>query len=91
MTGSVKPEYVVILIMMVPAVIGGVLAANRARSVLLWSVLCALFPVFLMVIYFNKPLKEVPGKFRKCPACGEYLKWRDDVCKYCQAPLRPSE
>ncbi|GFE59314.1 hypothetical protein [Geobacter sp. AOG1] len=83
MSGYVKPEFVVLLIMMVPGAVGGWLAANRARNVIGWCLLCALFPVFLLVIYFHKPLREVPGKFRQCPNCREFLKWRDTVCKYC--------
>ncbi len=91
MSGYVKPEYVVLLIMMVPGVIGGWLAANRARNVIGWCVLCALFPVFLLVVYFNKPLREVPGRFRQCPTCREFLKWRDATCKYCGSDLPSGE
>lgn len=85
MSGYVKPEFVVFLIMMVPGVIGGVLAYKRGRSVIGWCAICALFPVFLLVIWFNKPLKEVPGGFRLCPGCREYIKWKDATCKYCGA------
>jgi len=85
MSGYVKPEFAVFLIMMVPGVIGGVFAYNRGRSVIGWCVICALFPVFLLVIYFHKPLKEVPGGFKRCSSCGEYLKWQDATCKYCGA------
>jgi hypothetical protein len=85
MSGYVKPEYLLILIMAVPGAIGGWLAVNRGRNVVGWCILCALFPVFLLVIYFNKPLREVPGKFRRCHACGEFIPWRDPACKYCKA------
>lgn len=37
-------------------------AANRGRNVIAWSLLCALFPPLLVVIYFSKPLCEVEGK-----------------------------
>lgn len=89
MSGYVKPEFVVLLIMMVPGAVGGWLAANRARNVIGWCLLCALFPVFLLVIYFNKPLREVPGKFRQCPNCREFLPWKDAVCKYCNTEQSP--
>jgi hypothetical protein len=87
MTDSVKPEYIVLLIMAVPGTIGGILAYYRGRSVIGWCILAALFPVFILVIYFNKPLKEVPGGFRCCPGCREYVKWKDAACKYCGTPL----
>ncbi len=64
---------------------GGWLAANRGRNIIGWCILCAIFPVFLMVIYFNKPVKEVPGKFKRCRSCQEWIKWGDPVCKYCNA------
>lgn len=89
MPDYIKPAFAIFLIVVIPGAIGGWLAANRGRNFVGWSALCALFPVFLMVIYFKKPLREVPGKFRQCPSCREYLKWRDAVCKYCQAEQPP--
>jgi hypothetical protein len=38
-----------------------------------------------MVIYFEKPLREVPGGFKRCPSCGEFNKWAAAACKYCAA------
>lgn len=81
----VKPEYFALFLMAIPGAVGGWLAANRGRNIIGWCILCAVFPVFLMVIYYNKPLKEVPGKFKRCRSCGEWIKWADPVCKYCNA------
>ena len=87
MAEFVKPAYLAfLLVIVVPGVAGGILAANRARNFVGWSILCAVFPIFLLVIYFHKPLREVEGKFWKCHSCGEFLKWREDSCKYCNAP-----
>ena len=88
MNGYVKPEMLLLLVIVIPGIIGGILAANRARSVFLWGVLSAIFPVFLLVIYYHKPLREVQGKFRQCPACKEFQGWNNIVCKYCNADLR---
>jgi hypothetical protein len=85
MSDFVKPEYFILVIFAIQGAIGGWLAYNRGRTVAGWCVLCALFPIFLLVIYFHKPLKEVPGKFKRCHSCREFIKWRDAVCKYCQA------
>jgi hypothetical protein len=87
MTDFIKPAFVFFLFCGIPAAAGGWLAANRARSVIGWALLCGLFPVFLLVIYFHKPLREVEGKFRLCPNCREFIKWREPACKYCQTPL----
>lgn len=90
MLGAVKPVYLVfLLILVIPGIVGGMLAANRGRNFLGWSLACAIFPIFLLVIYFEKPVREVEGKFRRCGSCGEYYRWRDPSCKYCGTP-RPS-
>jgi hypothetical protein len=85
MTGYI----VLALLMLVPAVFGGMLARNRGRSILLWALLAAIFPIFLMVIYFEKPLREVPGGFKRCTSCGEFNKWAAAACKYCAAGFTP--
>jgi hypothetical protein len=86
MTDVIKPEYALLLIMAPPALIGAMFARNRGRSLLLWGLLSALFPIFLMVAYFQKPLRDVPGGFKRCTSCGEFIKWKAAVCKYCSAP-----
>lgn len=92
MAQHVIPAYLaLLLVIIVPGVAGGILAANRARNFIGWSILCGLFPIFLLVIYFHKPLREVEGKFRKCRSCGEFIKWRDACCKYCTAPQSPTD
>jgi hypothetical protein len=78
--------YLVIgLIMLVPAIFGGILARNRGRNIAVWALLSAIFPIFLMVVYFEKPLRDVPGGFKRCPSCNEYNPWKATHCKYCSA------
>ena len=89
MTDYIQPAYAIMLITIPPALIGAKLAHNRGRNILAWAALSALFPIFLMVIYFEKPLKEVPGGFRRCATCGEFIKWKADVCRYCGQPKAP--
>ena len=81
MTGYI----VLALAMLLPAVFGGILARNRGRSILLWATLSAIFPIFLMVVYFEKPVREVPGGFKRCPSCKEFNGWKTAQCKYCAA------
>ncbi len=87
MNGAIKPEMFVLVVFLIPVIAGGILAANRARNILGWGILCGIFPIFLMVLYFKKPLREVEGRFRLCPKCGEFYKWREPSCKYCDNPL----
>ena len=87
MFNYIQPGYVVLLlVMLLPAVGGGILARNRGRNILVWGILCAIFPIFLMVVYFEKPLREVEGGFRRCTSCNEFIPWESAVCKYCNAP-----
>lgn len=92
MLDFIQPGYaVLLLVMLVPAAGGVILARNRGRNILVWGALCAIFPIFLMVIYFEKPLREVEGGFKRCPACKEFIPWKAAECKYCTAPpaIRP--
>ena len=65
---------------------GAVLARNRGRSIILWGVVCTIFPVFLLVIWYEKPTREVKGGFRRCRSCGEYYRWQRKECTYCGTP-----
>jgi hypothetical protein len=73
------------LIILLQAAVGGRLARNRGRNSFGWGLLSAIFPIFIMIVYFEKPLKEVPGGFKRCPACREYIPWQAAHCKYCSA------
>lgn len=81
----VKPAFFVFLIVIIPGVVGGIMAANRGRKVVGWCLLCALFPPLLLYIYFARPLREVEGQFRKCSNCGELFKWDEPVCTFCRS------
>jgi len=78
---------VIFLLFGLPGLVGGWLAWTKGRNLLGWFLLCFCFPPTLMVILFHKPLREVSGHYRQCPACREFLKWRVTVCKYCNADL----
>jgi len=83
MTPAIPPEIYVALIMAVPALIGGWLAYGRGMNWLLWGILSGLFPVFILAVWFTRPRKEVKGFFRRCGVCGEWIKWREEPCRYC--------
>jgi recombinational DNA repair protein RecR len=42
-----------------------------------------------MIVWFEKPLREVEGHFRRCRQCGEWIKWHEDPCRYCQGSQTP--
>lgn len=81
----VKPVFFLLALVLVTGAIGGVMAANRGRMVAVWSIICALFPPLLLVIYFLRPICEVEGKFKRCSHCNELIKWHETVCTYCRS------
>ncbi len=86
MEGFANQVYLILLVPVIFGVAGGVLAANRGRNpllVMIWCMASALFPIFIMIIYFKKPTREVEGKFKKCTGCGEWLTWIETPCRYC--------
>lgn len=85
MSGYVKPVLFLFMVVLVAGMTGGFMAADRGRKVVAWCLLCALLPPFLLLLYFARPLCEVEGIFRKCSKCGELIKYRATVCKYCRS------
>ena len=87
MSEYIQPGYaILLLVLLIPATGGGILARNRGRNIIVCGALCAIFPIFLMVVYFEKPLREVEGGFKRCTACNEFIPWKAAECKYCNAP-----
>ena len=89
MEGVLTPAYLLLMVHLGASIAGGVMAANRGRTplmVLFWSVASALVPFCVLVIYMKAPVREVEGRCRKCHACGEWIKWRENPCHYCNAP-----
>ncbi len=68
-----------------PGLLGGWLAHTRGKNPLLWGLLSAPFPFFVLIIWFQKPADAVPGHFKKCPACGGVYPWKLQACRYCGA------
>lgn len=83
MADILSPAILLALVPLSFAVAGGKLAYNRGKNPLLWGIASAFFPICIMIVWFEKPLKEVQGQFKRCPACGEWLKWAEDPCRYC--------
>ncbi len=73
----------ILLVFALPAAIGFKMALSRGKNPLLWGFLSAVFPFFIIVLYFDKPKHEITGHFRKCAKCGEIIRWKDSKCKYC--------
>ncbi len=86
MSETVRLVLFIFIFFGVPGIIAARLAFTKGRNPLGWFLLCFFFPPTLMVLLFQGPLREVPGHHRQCPACHEFLPWKNTVCKYCGAP-----
>lgn len=91
MFGLGREEFIALVIpLFIPfmlGMIGSMIAAGKGRSSLGWFVLSAIFPPSILVVIFLKPGGEVDGKYKKCDACQEIIKWQATVCRYCQTRL----
>lgn len=87
MTDDIRGWIFIAVFFLLPGLIGARLAWSKGRSPFIWFLLNFLFPPTLMVTLFQKPLRAVPGHYRQCPKCKEFVKWREAVCKYCQTEL----
>jgi hypothetical protein len=85
----IKPAMLIFLVPIAFGIIGGVLAANRGRNFLIWGALSVLFPIFILIVWFEKPLKEVEGHFKRCSKCHEWIKCLENPCRYCGSEQTP--
>jgi hypothetical protein len=84
-----SPAALVILVPVVFGIIGGRLAYQRGRNPVVWGVGAAAFPICILIVWFEKPLKEVKGHFKRCRSCGEWIKWSENPCRYCSSEQFP--
>ena len=77
-----------IVLMLAGGVLGGVVSWNKGRNVFLWTILCGVMPLFVLLLV---ALPRIPreGVWRPCPFCLKIIPWQAHVCAYCQRDVPP--
>ncbi len=71
----------------IPGIIGAQFAKSKGRSAVGWFFLSAVFWFSIVIIILLPPIKEIPGKYRECPSCREFVKWDANICKHCKCEI----
>jgi hypothetical protein len=72
--------YVILLI--IAGIVGSIIASRKGRSPVWWFILCALFPLLIIVLALLPPMVS-KGYTKKCLYCAEIIKEDANFCKHC--------
>jgi hypothetical protein len=76
----------IIVVMTITGFAGMYVAKQQARSKIVWFILC-LIPLFLIILLFKQPVREIEGKIKQCPSCKGFISWNSAFCKHCSFEL----
>ncbi len=82
-------DSMILAIMAIAAIVGGLVAHNKGRMVFLWTVLCGLIPLALLILFALPRIPQL-GVWRPCPFCFHVIPWQASACAAClrQVPLQ---
>ena len=78
--------YRYLIIAVTAGICGGFIARSKGYSQLLWSLLCLVIPL-LVVVILVMPARVLEGEIKKCPRCGTVAREKESHCSNCGKPL----
>lgn len=78
------------VLMIIGGLVGGLVAGNKGRNVLGWTLACGILPLLLPVLFALSVLPR-PGISRICPHCLRVIPLPAAVCAYCRRDVPPPD
>lgn len=82
-----------VIIWLVAAIVAGILANNKNRSVIGWGISTLIIPLLVFIVLVLPTIKEDTPSYdlKKCPFCAEDIKAEAVICKHCQRDIPPQQ
>jgi len=71
-----------VILLAIAGIVGGIIAIRKGRNPMWWFILCALFPLLIIVVALLPPMVS-KGYTKKCSYCAEIIKEDANFCKHC--------
>lgn len=78
--------YRYLIIAVAAGITGGIIARTKGYNQLVWSLMCLVIPLLVVVILFM-PARVLEGKIMKCPDCGTISREGETHCNNCGKQL----
>ncbi len=76
----------VVIIQLIAAAAGAVIARRKGRNWLIWAILGFIFPLSILILLVLPPVLA-RGLTKQCPECGSVIPQGSTVCKRCRQEL----